>query len=137
MPLNLTTATVAVGDQAPVLTHTLSRTDLVRYAGASGDYNPMHHDEPKAVAARQPSVFGHGMLSMGIVGTALTHYVGVGALQTFSVRFARQTWPGEELSTEITVTAIDGNVATLEVKLRNGGGEEKVVGQATALLGAA
>lgn len=134
MPCNLTTTTTKVGDQAPVLTHTLTRTDLVRYAGASGDFNPMHHDEPKAIAAKQPSVFGHGMLSMGIVGTALTHYVGVGALQTFSVRFARQTWPGEELSTEITVTAIDGTTATLEVKLKNADGEEKVVGQATATI---
>ena len=47
---------VAVGDEAPVLTHKLTRTDLVKYAGASGDFNPMHHDEPMAKAAGQPSV---------------------------------------------------------------------------------
>ncbi len=125
---------LAIGDEAPVLTHTLTRTDLVRYAGASGDYNPMHHDEPKALAARQPSVFGHGMLSMGIVGTALTHFVGVGALETFSVRFARQTWPDEVLSTKITVTDISGDLVTLDVRLHNADGEEKVLGQATARL---
>ena len=84
------------GDEAPVFEHTLERTDLVRYAGASGDYNPMHHDEVKAQAAGQPSVFGHGMFSMGLLGTALTDYVGVGNLTHYQVRFARQTWPGEQ-----------------------------------------
>ena len=53
------------GDEAPVKAHTLTRTDLVRYAGASGDYNPMHHDETIATSSGQPSVFGHGMFSMG------------------------------------------------------------------------
>ena len=67
---------VQEGDEAPVSSHTLTRTDLVRYAGASGDYNPMHHDEILATAAGQPSVFGHGMFSMGLLGTALTDYVG-------------------------------------------------------------
>ncbi len=133
-PWNL--ATLSVGSEAPVLTHTLTRTDLVRYAGASGDYNPMHHDEPKALAAKQPSVFGHGMLSMGIVATALTHFIGVGTLETFSVRFARQTWPGETLSTKIVVSAIEGGLVSLDVRLVNDAGEEKVVGQATARLDA-
>ena len=59
---------VAEGDEAPVRSHTLTRTDLVMYAGASGDFNPMHHDEVKAQAAGQPSVFGHGMFSMGLLG---------------------------------------------------------------------
>ncbi len=91
------------GDEAPVLSHMLERTDLVRYAGASGDYNPMHHDEVKAQAAGQPSVFGHGMFSMGLLGTALTDYVGVGNITHYQVRFARQTWPGERLSTRVVV----------------------------------
>ena len=69
---------VSIGDEAPVITHKLSRTDLVKYAGASGDFNPMHHDEILAKAAGQPSVFGHGMYSMGLLGSALTDYVGVG-----------------------------------------------------------
>src|SRR6185437_9944479 len=96
---------VKVGDEAPVITHTLTRTDLVRYAGASGDFNPMHHDEVAAQASGQPSVFGHGMFSMGLLGSALTDYVGVGNLARYQVRFARQTWPDEVLSTRIVVTA--------------------------------
>src|SRR5665213_3673480 len=96
---------VQVGDEAPVISHTLTRTDLVKYAGASGDFNPMHHDEVAAQQAGQPSVFGHGMFSMGLLGSALTDYVGVGNVTRYSVRFARQTWPDEVLSSKIVVTA--------------------------------
>ncbi|MHB8329458.1 MAG: MaoC/PaaZ C-terminal domain-containing protein [Acidimicrobiales bacterium] len=126
------------GDEAPAKAHILTRTDLVRYAGASGDYNPMHHDEILATKAGQPSVFGHGMFSMGLLGTALTDYVGAGTLTHYQVRFSRQTWPGEELTTRIVVKAKrveDGkHLVELECSLANGEGEVKVVGEATAAL---
>lgn len=126
------------GDEAPAKTHTLTRTDLVRYAGASGDYNPMHHDEILATKAGQPSVFGHGMFSMGLLGTAITDYVGVGTVTHYQVRFSRQTWPGEELRTKIVVKGKrqeDGkNLVDLECSLANTEGEVKVVGEATAAL---
>ena len=129
---------VGTGDEAPVRSHVLTRTDLVIYAGASGDYNPMHHDEVKAKQAGQPSVFGHGMFSMGLLGTALTDYVGPGNLTHYKVRFSRQTWPGEELTTKIVVTGKrteDGrNLVDLDCSLANGDGEVKVVGEATAAL---
>src|SRR5437016_11468246 len=94
---------VGVGDEAPVLTHKLTRTDLVMYAGASGDFNPVHHDEVAAQAAGLPSVFGHGMYTAGLLATAVTNYVGVGNLRSYRVRFTRQTWPGEVLTTHVTV----------------------------------
>jgi acyl dehydratase len=126
------------GDEAPAMTHTLSRTDLVRYAGASGDYNPMHHDEIVATGSGQPSVFGHGMFSMGLLGTALTDYVGPGRLTHYKVRFSRQTWPGEELRTKVVVTgkrSEDGrHLVDLECSLANQHGEVKVIGEATADL---
>jgi acyl dehydratase len=129
---------VTVGDEAPVLTHKLTRTDLVKYAGASGDFNPMHHDEILAKAAGQPSVFGHGMFSMGLLGSALTDYVGVGNVQRYQARFARQTWPDEVLSTRIVVAGKreeDGKkLLDLDVTLSNAEGETKVVGVATADL---
>lgn len=129
---------VKVGDEAPSRTHVLTRTDLVRYAGASGDFNPMHHDEVQAKAAGQPSVFGHGMFSMGFLGSAIEDYVGVGNLTRYKVRFARQTWPDEALSTRIGVVAVrqeDGrDLVDLDVRLVNQDGEEKVVGEATAAL---
>src|SRR4051794_4312475 len=95
---------VQEGDVAPEVRHELTRTDLVMYAGASGDFNPMHHDDEKAKAAGLPSVFGHGMFSMGLLGRAITDYVGIGTLKTFQVRFTKQTWPGETLVSTVTVT---------------------------------
>jgi acyl dehydratase len=83
-------------------------------------------------------VFGHGMYSMGILGSALTDYVGVGNLTRYQVRFARQTWPDEVLSSKIVVTAKreEGGqkLVDLSVTLSNGDGEDKLVGEATAAL---
>ncbi len=127
---------VQVGDEAPSITHALTRTDLVKYAGASGDFNPMHHDEVAAQAAGLPSVFGHGMLSMGLLGKAITDYVGVENLRSYQVRFTKQTWPGEELTTSVVVAdkrADDGEqVVELTVRLANADGEVKVEGTAVA-----
>jgi acyl dehydratase len=128
---------VQVGDTAPVVTHTLTRTDLVMYAGASGDFNPMHTDEVAAKAAGLPSVFGHGMFSMGLLGKALTDYVGVGNLKRYQVRFTKQTWPDEVLSTAITVTGKreenGQKLIDLECSLANADGEVKVAGSAVAI----
>jgi acyl dehydratase len=126
------------GDEAPERSHELTRTDLVQYAGASGDFNPMHTDEVKAQAAGQPSVFGHGMFSAGFLASALTDYVGVGNLRRYKVRFSRQTWPGETLVTRIAVTGKrkenGASLVDLECTLSNREGEVKVTGEATAQL---
>jgi acyl dehydratase len=126
------------GDTAPAFSHELTRTDLVQYAGASGDFNPMHSDEVVAQAAGLPSVFGHGMFTMGILGKALTDYVGVGNLKRYSVRFTKQTWPGEMLTTMVTVAKKyedDGeHRVDLECEVVNQDGEPKVSGSATAAL---
>ena len=126
------------GDAAPEVRHELSRTDLVKYAGASGDFNPMHHDDEKARAAGLPSVFGHGMFSMGLLGRAVEDYVGIGNLKGFKVRFTKQTWPGETLVSSITVTGKrkeDGeNLIDHDVSLANADREVKVAGSASAAL---
>ena len=128
---------VAEGDAAPVFSHELTRTDLVMYAGASGDFNPMHTDEVAAQAAGLPSVFGHGMFSMGILGKALTDYVGIGNLKTYKVRFTKQTWPDEVLTTSIAVSgkrSEDGEqLVDLTCSLVNQDGEVKVTGDAVAI----
>jgi acyl dehydratase len=126
---------VKVGDQAPAIEHQLTRTDLVMYAGASGDFNPMHHDEIAAQAAGLPSVFGHGMFSAGLLATAVTDYVGIGNLSSYRVRFTKQTWPGEKLSTTVAVTEKrPGNEIVLECALVNENGEAKIQGEAVAVL---
>jgi acyl dehydratase len=126
---------VRVGDTAPALDHKLTRTDLVMYAGASGDFNPMHTDEVAAQASGLPSVFGHGMFSAGLLATAVTNYVGIGNLTSYRVRFTKQTWPGETLSTTVAVTEKrPGNEIVLECALVNENGEAKIQGEAVAVL---
>ncbi|HEY6317433.1 MAG TPA: MaoC/PaaZ C-terminal domain-containing protein [Acidimicrobiia bacterium] len=135
---SLTFDGVHEGDAAPEFSHQLSRTDLVRYAGASGDFNPMHHDEVAATGSGLPSVFGHGMFTMGLLGKALTDYVGVGNLRVYKVRFTKQTWPGETLSTKITVKKKyeenGEHRVDLDCSVVNEGGETKVSGVAVAAL---
>jgi acyl dehydratase len=129
---------VAEGDTAPELSHQLTRTDLVRYAGASGDFNPMHTDEVSAKEAGLPSVFGHGMFTAGMLGTALTGYVGIGNLRAYRMRFTKQTWPGETLTTKITVAGkrSEGgeHLVDLDCSVVNESGEAKITAQATAAL---
>jgi acyl dehydratase len=126
---------VRVGDTAPAIDHKLSRTDLVMYAGASGDFNPMHHDEVAAQAAGLPSVFGHGMFTAGLLATAVTNYVGIGNLTSYRVRFTKQTWPGEMLSTTIAVSEKrPNNEIVLECAVVNENGEAKIQGEAVAVL---
>jgi acyl dehydratase len=124
----------AVGGEAPQRSHELTRTDLVRYAGASGDFNPMHHDEVLAKAAGMPSVFGHGMFSAGFLASALTDYVGEGALTRYAVRFTKQAWPGDVLQTKITITAVNGNSVDLTADLVTDKGVTVISGEASAQL---
>ena len=128
---------ISTGDEAPVLSHKLDRNDLVAYAGASGGFNPMHSNEFAAQAAGLPSVFGHGMFSMGFLARAITDWAGVGNLTEYRVRFTKQTWPGEELTTRVVVTgkedAGDGKRIQLDVTLANQDGESKLAGSATVV----
>jgi len=128
---------VAEGDEGPALSHKLTRMDLVMYAGASGDFNPMHSDEVSAQAAGMPSVFGHGMFTAGLLATALTDYVGVGNLKSYKVRFTKQTWPDEVLTTKTVVTARreenGERLIDLDCQVSNADGEIKISGSAVAV----
>src|SRR6266550_4023556 len=126
---------LSAGDAGPAISHPLTRTDLVMYAGASGDFNPMHHDEVAAQAAGLPSVFGHGMFSAGLLATAITNYVGIGNLASYRMRFTKQTWPGEVLSTTVAVVEKrPENEIVLECALVNQDGEAKLQAEAVAVL---
>ena len=106
MPLKA--SDLKVGDtHSELLVEDLKRTQLVQYAGASGDYNPLHTDELFTVkVAGYPSVFAHGMLTMGMTGKMLTDYVGDGRLTKFGVRFTSQVWPGDTLDAVATVDKV-------------------------------
>ena len=119
----------------------LKRTQIVMYAGTSGDYNPLHTDEIYTTkVAGYPSVFAHGMLTMGMTGKMLTNYVGDGRLTKYGVRFTNQVWPGDTLDATATVEAIrqesGKHYADITVSTKNQNGVEVVRGNATALLDA-
>lgn len=80
----------------------LTRTDLVRYAGASGDFNPLHHDHVFTTEAGLPDVMAHGMLTAGLLGTALTLWFGAGRVSHYSVRFRSPVWPADRLIARCT-----------------------------------
>ena len=120
-----------------VVVKDLTRTQLVMYSGTSGDYNPLHSDEVYTTqVAGYPSVFAHGMLTMGLTGKMLTNYVGDGRLKKYGVRFTNQVWPGDTLTSKATVKEVrdEGGekIVELDVETVNQDGKAVVSGYATA-----
>ena len=94
-------------ERQAVVVEDLKRTQIVQYAGASGDFNPIHHDELFAAkAAGYPSVFAHGMLTMGLTGRLLTDWLGDGVLRELRRALRAQVWPGDTLTARGTVKQI-------------------------------
>jgi acyl dehydratase len=83
---------------SPLVVGPLTRTDLVRYQGASGDFNPIHHDEAFALAAGLPAPLSLGMLQAGLLATWATDWLGAGNIRRFRVRFADRVFPGDTLT---------------------------------------
>ncbi|MBI2889218.1 MAG: MaoC family dehydratase N-terminal domain-containing protein [Nitrospirae bacterium] len=109
----------------------IERIQLVRYAGASGDFNPIHVDETFAKAAGYPTVFAQGMLTMGILGRALVGWAGdQGRIRSFSTRFSSIVWPGEVLTCKGRVSAVQGGVAKCDLQVLNSKGEVVAKGSA-------
>jgi acyl dehydratase len=134
----LSASKLKVGDtHSARLVEDLKRTQIVQYAGASGDYNPLHTDEIFTTkVAGYPSVFAHGMLTMGMTGKMLTDYVGDGRLTKYGVRFTNQVWPGDTLDSTATVTEIKDEggqkIVVLNVATKNQDGVDVVTGYAEA-----
>ena len=121
-----------------VVVQDLKRTQIVQYAGASGDYNPLHTDDKFAKeAAGYPGVFAHGMLTMGMTGRLLTDWMGDGRLTKYGVRFSKQVWPGDTLTCTASVTGKrdEGgeHLVDLACAVTNQDGVEVLSGTATAV----
>ena len=127
-----------VGDSySELVVEDLTRTQIVQYAGASGDYNPVHSDEKFVTeVAGYPTVFAHGMLTMGMTGRMITNYVGDGRLTYYGVRFVNQVWPGDTLTARAEVKEIreENGVKLVDLEIATTNQDEKFVltGNATA-----
>lgn len=117
------TATASLGDSRSVALDGLTRTAIVQYAGASGDFSPLHVDEPAAVAAGFPSVMGHGMWTLAQAANVVADWFGAEAIVDLQARFSAPVWPGDELRVEATVTAVEeletGPIAELSLTAIN------------------
>ncbi len=125
---------LSIGDTyTETLVENLSRTQIVQYAGASGDYNPLHTDEIFTTkVAGYPTVFAHGMLTMGMTGRMVTNYVGDGRLTKYGVRFTSQVWPGDTLSSTATVEDLSDGIVRLNLQTTNQEGTVVLSGYAEA-----
>jgi acyl dehydratase len=114
---------VTAGDEIPAFViEGVARPDFVRYAGASGDFVPLHYDQTFVDAAGIPTVFAQGMFTAGLLSRCLTDYAGVGQVRRFKVRFAARVWPGDTVTCRGKVTG-----------KREAGGERLVEGDLEVL----
>jgi acyl dehydratase len=130
--------TAQVGTELPPLTVTLRREDLVRYAGASGDFNPIHWSDRMAAALGLPGVIAHGMLTMASAVRVVTDWIDDPAdLVEYGVRFTKPVVvPDDDKGTSVTFSAKVDKVTDglAEIDITAIAGEEKVLGRARAVV---
>lgn len=132
-----TAGELSVGETGPeIVVENIERKDIVKYAGASGDFNPIHYDEPLAEMAGYDGVFAQGMLTAGIAAQSVSQWFGLANVDSYGVRFESQVWPGDTVTAVAEVTEIDrdGDGATVETEIAvtNDDGEVVLSGHATA-----
>lgn len=119
----------------PLVVGPLTRTDLVRYQGASGDFNPIHHDEPFARAAGLPAPLSLGMLQAGLLATYATDWLGATAIRRFRVRFAEQVFPGDTVTCTGRVVSSGSSTVDVELECTTQAGAVAVRAWATFAIG--
>jgi acyl dehydratase len=132
--------TIAVGDTLPGASFPLRRADLVRYAGAGGDFNPIHWNQRFAVGVGLPDVIAHGMLTMATVARLVTDWCGdPGAVVSYGVRFTKPVVvPDDDTGAVVEVGGVvavkDEQARTVRVDLTATSAGEKVLGRAQAVV---
>ena len=125
-------------EHTTVMIEKVDRAMFVRYAGASGDFNPIHWNEEFAKSAGYPTVFAQGMFTAGVLATFLTNWAGEDNVRRFRARFVGQVWPGEQITCSARVTKVydhDGERrADCELSVTNEKGERKIDGDATVVV---
>ncbi len=125
-------------ERTDTMVEKVDRAMFVRYAGASGDFNPIHWNEDFARSAGYPGVFAQGMFTAGVLGTFVTNWLGEQNVRRFRTRFVGQVWPGEAIvcmGKVSRVYEVDGeNRADIDLEVTNAGGERKIDGDATVVV---
>ena len=131
--------TAEVGTELPEQTYQVTRADLVRYAGASGDFNPIHWNERTATSVGLPNVIAHGMLTMALAGRFLTEWAGgPGAVTEFGVRFSSPVVvPDDDKGALVEIAGVvtgklDVNQVAVDITARSG--DAKVLTRARAVV---
>ncbi|BBG05333.1 MULTISPECIES: MaoC/PaaZ C-terminal domain-containing protein [Pseudonocardia] len=130
---------VTVGEErTEVVVENLRRTQIVMYAGAGGDFNPLHTDEPFATqVAGHPTVMSHGMLVMGLAGQVLVDWFGTANVRRYRARFQAPTWPGDTLTVTARIDEVraegDEQLAEVTLTTTNQDGRAVLGGSATVV----
>lgn len=132
-------ADIEVGDTGPEpQIENIERRDFVKYAGASGDFNPIHYDQRLSQMAGYDDVFAQGMLTAGFAVQAVTDWFGIANVDSYGVRFESQVWADDTVTAvaEIVAIEVEGEEATVETELSvtNQDGEEVLSGEATVTI---
>ncbi len=128
-------SSVKVGDEYGFELKDVTRTHFVRYAGAGGDFNPIHHDQTFAEKAGLPTVFGMGMFTAGVLARVPTEWFGATSVRRYAIKFTSRIWPGDTVSFRGRVERIydeEGLAhADLELRATNRKGEDLIRAEAT------
>ena len=126
---------VKEGDTKEFTTPEFTRTNFVRYAGAGGDYNPIHHDQTFAEKAGLPTVFGMGLFTAGVLSRIPSEWFGPENVQRYSVKFTSRAWPGDIVTCKGTVKRVyeagGRKHVDLDLSATNQKGEVLIAAEAT------
>ncbi len=124
-----------VGEGRSFRVDDVNRSHFVRYAGASGDFNPIHHDQTFAEKAGLPTVFGMGMFTAGVLSRVATEWFGATSVARYAIRFTSRVWPGDSVTCHGKVARVyakDGVPhADLELRAISQKGEDLIRAEAT------
>jgi acyl dehydratase len=129
---------VTDNEELPSFDVTVNRTHFVKYAGAGGDFNPIHHDEEFATSVGLPSVFAMGLMHGGFLTRVVTDWAGDGNVRRYKIRFASQVWPKDTLTFKGKVvkkyTENGKSLVDCELFVVNQHGQNAIIGEATVSL---
>lgn len=129
---------VKEGEDLPSFETTVTRTHIVKFAGAGGDFNPIHHDEEYAKSLGLPSVFAMGLMHGGFLSRVVTDWAGDGRVKRFKIRFTGIVWPNDTLTcrgrTVRTYQQNGENLVDCELFVTTQNGEDAIIGEATVSL---